>query len=121
MVRLKVKCVRRALPFATDFNSKVVRLKGAARPFYSSLRAVDFNSKVVRLKVLRACGRCVPPRKFQFQSGTIKSTPKNEIAAPQNRFQFQSGTIKSKCLTMTLKQAERFQFQSGTIKRQFNK
>ena len=54
------------------FNSKVVRLKENAN-IASSMRKINFNSKVVRLKdyLFRKSKRYF--KKFQFQSGAVKS------------------------------------------------
>ena len=55
-----------------SFNSKVVRLKEeenfSERPY-----CLSFNSKVVRLKAFQINMRYIFLKKFQFQSGTVKS------------------------------------------------
>ena len=55
----------------------------------------SFNSKLVRLKVPSRPGH--PPRidTFQFQTGSIKSTPRYSHISAEAEFQFQTGSIKS--------------------------
>ncbi len=61
-----------------------------------------FNSSVVQLKAKDGGGLEQVKGKFQFLSGTIKSTNKGAIASVKLLFQFLSGTIKRKLKWLTL-------------------
>ncbi len=98
-----------------------------------------FNSKMVRLKVIREKVKGSSLGVFQFQNGTIKSTPGLLLSPEEKLFQFQNGTIKSykgiisklviysfnskmvrlKVIFTTKETINypSFQFQNGTIKR----
>ena len=78
-----------------SFNSKLVRLKAAA-PVLLGLGLVGFNSKLVRLKGTAAAFVYKDKMdRFQFQTGSIKSTDSWTIADKLGMFQFQTGSIKS--------------------------
>ncbi len=78
----------------TCFNSIVVRLKGQLGTI-NSLPFSCFNSIVVRLKVKAFIKNPSEKTKFQFHSGTIKSSFAENARIKSGKFQFHSGTIKS--------------------------
>ena len=80
-----------------------------------SLRS--FNSKLVRLKDLR-CGDVNRfAKKFQFQTGSIKSDVSSTEKIGALRFQFQTGSIKRLHGASLIQSDVEFQFQTGSIKR----
>ena len=75
------------------FNSIVVRLK-VLPPIQRKVPIVGFNSIVVRLKGIYAIQCTSEKQRFQFHSGSIKSSGERVYALDTDTFQFHSGSIK---------------------------
>ena len=91
---VRLKAVRRTRTGASDicFNSKLVRLKVRARSVQFP-RPVCFNSKLVRLKVLRSLLALAGGR---FNSKLVRLKVQNKRRqSTERKFQFQTGAIKS--------------------------
>ena len=97
MVQLKGYATTASDALKLGFNSFMVQLKAALKP-YDWLSDVSFNSFMVQLKV--ASGTSLfSVTKFQFLHGTIKSAICSVPVTPVVRFQFLHGTIKSSSCT----------------------
>ena len=93
LVRLKAMEKIREQNEKECFNSKLVRLKEITQPAWASQNCPSFNSKLVRLKVQAHIIRYAKKR-FQFQTGSIKSATHHLFPVREKAFQFQTGSIK---------------------------
>ena len=71
LVRLEGMATRRDRCILYSFNSKLVRLEVPSKKLVASEVLGGFNSKLVRLKGSNFQYN-LPPRLFQFQTGSIK-------------------------------------------------
>ena len=85
LVRLKACSIGPGYTLETGFNSKLVRLK-AGYLQRAINRLLCFNSKLVRLKGVNPRTIGANNRKFQFQTGSIKSNLKSGLKRFQSRF-----------------------------------
>ena len=96
LVRLKVWEQMRAVDSVLDrFNSKLVRLKAANRLQVERYRFASFNSKLVRLKEILLEYPVSAKQRFNSKLVRLKGFRPAALPLRFRKFQFQTGSIKS--------------------------